>query len=461
MLRGPRGRHDADQRGGAVLKLHRLEISAFGPFAETSTVDFDRLSGAGLFLLSGATGAGKTSVLDAVCFALYGDVPGDRSAAKRLRCDQARPEQAPRVVLEATLSGRRFRFVRSPSWERAKKRGTGTTTEQASVVVAERMKGQWVTLSTRLDEAGHLVGNLVGMNLTQFTQVAMLPQGRFQTFLRARSEDRHALLQQLFRTGRFEDVERWLRERRTELRRRAAQGHHDIADLVSRISEVTDTALHDGWDVHDLSGPLREGAVRSWVQERGVACAADTEATVARVQTCADEESLARTRLDEATALATRRRRLLAARAEHDALGAESEQHQAFLATLADARRAAPLVGPIRALDAATTTRGRAEQQWADAWSAARDVVEGLGAPARTPGEETTARMLEAAARAAGDQAAAARALQPRERELEGLRAELARLADQESADAAARQAWQQRAAALPSQVADAGAAVQ
>jgi exonuclease SbcC len=113
------------------VRLHHLEITAFGPFADTVTVDFDHLSDAGLFLLSGATGAGKTSVLDAVCFALYGDVPGDRNAAKRLRADQAAAGAAPCVTLEATLSGRRFRIVRSPAWDRPKKRGTGTTTQQA------------------------------------------------------------------------------------------------------------------------------------------------------------------------------------------------------------------------------------------------------------------------------------------------------------------------------------------
>ena len=82
-----------------------------------------------------------------------------------------------------------------------------------------RATGAWTPLSTRLDETGHLVTRLVGMNLTQFTQVAMLPQGRFQAFLRASSEERHQLLQRLFRTGRFEDVERWLRDRRLALRR--------------------------------------------------------------------------------------------------------------------------------------------------------------------------------------------------------------------------------------------------
>ena len=203
------------------MRLHRLEMTAFGPFADTTAVDFDALSAAGLFLLSGATGAGKTSVLDAVCFALYGAVPGERNDARRLRSDQAAADTPPRVVLDATLAGRRFRIVRSPAWSRPKKRGTGTTQQQASVVISERVDGAWVPLSTRLDETGHLVTALVGMNLTQFTQVAMLPQGRFQAFLRASSEDRHRLLQQLFRTERFEQVERWLRDRRLDLRQRS------------------------------------------------------------------------------------------------------------------------------------------------------------------------------------------------------------------------------------------------
>src|SRR3954447_19356976 len=109
------------------MRLHRLSVTAFGPFVEPVEVDFDTLSDAGLFLLSGATGAGKSSVLDAVCFALYGAVPGDRQHAGRPRSDQAPAGLAPRVALEATLSGRRFRLVRSPAWERPKKRGARTT----------------------------------------------------------------------------------------------------------------------------------------------------------------------------------------------------------------------------------------------------------------------------------------------------------------------------------------------
>ena len=234
------------------MRLHHLEITGFGPFADTVRIDFDALSDAGLFLLSGPTGAGKSSVLDAVCFALYGDVPGDRSTAKRLRSDQAGDDVVPRVVLEATMAGRRFRIDRSPTWQRPKKRGSGLTTEQARVVISERRAGDdatpWHPLSTRLDETGHLVTRLLGLNLPQFCQVAMLPQGRFQAFLRARSDERHALLQQVFQTGRFDQVERWLRDRRVALRRASDAQHTLVADLVSRVSEVTGVAAPDGWD---------------------------------------------------------------------------------------------------------------------------------------------------------------------------------------------------------------------
>src|SRR6476469_6245213 len=273
------------------MRLHHLAVTAFGPFADTVAVDSDHLSEAALFLLSGAPGAGKTSVLDTVCFALYGGVPGDRCAAKRLRAGHAAPGVAPRVVLEATLSGRRFRMVRSPAWERPKKRGTGTTTEQASVTLSERVDGAWAPLSSRLDETGHLVSHLVGMNVTQFTQVAMLPQGRFQAFLRARSEERHTLLQQVFRTERFDQVERWLRDRRVELRRTSETAHQGVADLVSRVSETADVELPEDWDIRELDAPAGSGALRDWATGLLDSASERRSATGATAQVAGDAEA--------------------------------------------------------------------------------------------------------------------------------------------------------------------------
>ena len=99
------------------MRLHRLEVTAFGPYADTQVVDFDTLNEAGVFLLTGPTGAGKTSILDAVCYALYSVVPGDREV-RGLRSDHAPSDRAPRVELELTLGGRRLRVVRCPEWRR-------------------------------------------------------------------------------------------------------------------------------------------------------------------------------------------------------------------------------------------------------------------------------------------------------------------------------------------------------
>ena len=129
------------------MRLHHLEITGFGPFADTVRIDFDALSDAGLFLLSGPTGAGKSSVLDAVCFALYGDVPGDRSTAKRLRSDQAGDDVVPRVVLEATMTGRRFRIDRSPAWQNCGR------------LSPRRLVTRWPVSSRRVDSGCHGVAS--------------------------------------------------------------------------------------------------------------------------------------------------------------------------------------------------------------------------------------------------------------------------------------------------------------
>ena len=333
------------------MRLHHLEVTAFGPFADTVAVDFDALSASGLFLLTGATGAGKTSVLDAVCFALYGDVPGDRATARRLRSDQAAPDIAPRVVLDCTLAGRRFTITRSPAWQRPKKRGTGTTPQQASVTVTERIGGVWVPLTSRLDEAGHLVTELVGMTIGQFTQVALLPQGRFQTFLRARSEERHKLLQQLFRTGRFEQVERWLRDHRLALAATSRGHHREVAEVVSRLSEAAARPTPDQWDAHDLAPAADTGEIAAWAS----GLASDALALSSHAQQALTETSA---RADEARTRHDAGRELARLQADHARAVSELGRLEGLtteidrLRARVDAARRAAVVLPVAALEA-------------------------------------------------------------------------------------------------------------
>src|SRR3954452_2578414 len=142
--------------GGAVVRVHSVEMTAFGPFAGAQRVDFADLNEAGVFLLTGPTGAGKTSVLDAICFALYGSVPGDRGSAKDLKSHHAGADDAPLVELDVSIRGRRFRIRRSPAWSRPSRRGRSVIADQpAQARLSEWADGEWRALSGRVDEIGH------------------------------------------------------------------------------------------------------------------------------------------------------------------------------------------------------------------------------------------------------------------------------------------------------------------
>ncbi|MEW2064689.1 SMC family ATPase [Streptomyces sp. NPDC007002] len=226
------------------MRLHRLSITAFGPFGATQEVDFDALSSAGLFLLHGPTGAGKTSVLDAVCFALYGAVPGARqSPGASLRSDHAPVDLPTEVQLELTVGGRRLEVTRSPAQPRPKKRGDGFTMEKAR----SRLRGYdpergWHALSTSHQEIGEELTQLIGMSRDQFCQVVLLPQGDFARFLRSDAEARGKLLGRLFDTRRFAAVEERLAELRRGAEAQVTAADERILALAQRIAQAAGPA---------------------------------------------------------------------------------------------------------------------------------------------------------------------------------------------------------------------------
>lgn len=291
------------------MRLHHLTIQAFGPFGGTVEIDFDELNDAGQFLISGATGSGKTSILDAVCFALYGEVPGERQRAKHLRSDHAVADAEPRVTLTLTIAERAVRISRTPAWERPKRRGTGLTPQQASVRLEQQIDGDWQCLATRLDEAGHLINTWLGMTPVQFTQVALLPQGGFQTFLQSPTAARQAVLQRLFRTDRFDRVERWFGDFRRSLNRSRAEALHGIDVIVHRLAEAAG-ALEPPATSEDID------VVVGWAEsQRKDADAAHQSATAHRDQAVGVHATAAH-HLDEAIELATVLDRVEAARRE-------------------------------------------------------------------------------------------------------------------------------------------------
>lgn len=347
------------------MRIHRLEIQAFGPFAERQHIDFDALTEQGLFLLNGPTGAGKSSVLDAICYALYGSVPGTRQNAKRLRSDHAPDGLVPEVVCEFSAGTRRLEVTRNPAWNRPSKRGAGTTTEQARTLLRERVAGEWVTRSTRNDEAGAELQNLLGMNREQFTRVVMLPQGEFAAFLRSDASSRGELLQRLFATDRFSTVEHMLAEHAARASARLEEAEGELEDLLSRaVEEVQRHGLSAvpsatpavllGEEAGDSGGEGSEAA------DRGPDLTALHNLLTAAV---ADGRIRARELAALRDAAAQRRSRLEAERRDRSVyreLVAEAEANQVALAEAAvlrerleNHRRAQILSGPLQARDEA------------------------------------------------------------------------------------------------------------
>ncbi|TXS46150.1 SMC family ATPase [Streptomyces sp. uw30] len=229
------------------MRLHRLDMTAFGPFGGSQTVDFDTLSLSGLFLLHGPTGAGKTSVLDAVCYALYGSVPGARQSGQgmTLRSDHAEAGTRTEVRLELTVAGRRLEVTRQPPWERPKKRGSGTTLDKAQSWLREYdvQPGSWKDLSRSHQEIGEEITQLLGMSREQFCQVVLLPQGDFARFLRADAEARGKLLGRLFDTHRFAEVEKRLAERRRGAEAQVREGDAALLADAHRMQQAAGDAM--------------------------------------------------------------------------------------------------------------------------------------------------------------------------------------------------------------------------
>jgi exonuclease SbcC len=190
-----------------------LRLQAFGPFSGTQELDFTELGDNPLFLISGATGSGKTTILDAICFALFGDSSGKTREAREMRSDHAGPDTLTEVTLEFTLGDRVFRVHRIPEQERPKKTGEGFTTQKSDATLWERTEArpgdEGTVLASGWSKVTAAAQDLIGFSSEQFRQVIMLPQGKFRELLDAGSQDREAILEQLFPTeiyGKIQDA---------------------------------------------------------------------------------------------------------------------------------------------------------------------------------------------------------------------------------------------------------------
>lgn len=186
----------------------KLAISGFGPYAGTQELDFSRLGTGGLYLITGDTGAGKTTIFDAITYALFGEASGDSRDASMLRSKYAAPDTPTYVELTFDYGGKSYQVKRSPEYTRAKTRGTGNT-KQAATAELIYPDGDVVT---KLKEVNTAIRDIIGLTRAQFSQITMISQGDFRKLLQAGTEERQKIFRDIFRTKFYDLLQSKLKE---------------------------------------------------------------------------------------------------------------------------------------------------------------------------------------------------------------------------------------------------------
>ncbi|WP_417564297.1 AAA family ATPase [Microbacterium sp.] len=433
------------------MKLHRLELEGFGPFLQRQTVDFDAFDDDGLFLITGRTGAGKSSILDGVGFALYGGVPRYDGGAKRLRSDHCRPEDRTEVRLEFTVAERRWRVTRAPEYERPKKSGTGTTKEDHRALVEELVDGEWVARAAKPREAGEVLDEILGLNREQFQQVILLAQNRFAQFLLARNDERQALLRTLFGSRRYQDYEDAFEQRRKDADAAVADRRHGVeATLAGAERVIVDHGFGGGdFETPDDDLPMPERIARlDRARARGTyrveTLETDRSAAIAERDVAATAHESLRWTHERVAARGTAREALAALEERTDEI-AQARR------TLADARRADALRD---VLETATRDEQRAAML-ADAETDARARWAAVGGSADADAAALTALFDTLTGEIAVWQTAHAQ-----EQSLVGLRGDLERVEKDAAAAAARIDELAAQQAALPARRAELDTAI-
>ena len=217
----------------------RLTMSAFGPYAGRTVIDFDKLGQSGLYLITGDTGAGKTTIFDAITFALFGEASGENRAPSMMRSKYAAPETPTEVELVFAYGGKRYTIRRNPEYERLKSRGTGTTTQLQSAEL-RYPDGRIVTKRSEVDEA---VRTILGVDRNQFSQIAMIAQGDFMKLLLADTKDRQAIFREIFQTRYFMELQEQMKSAYGSLRNEYERTNASLFQYLDGVTADEDSAL--------------------------------------------------------------------------------------------------------------------------------------------------------------------------------------------------------------------------
>ena len=349
--------------------LHNLEFEAFMAYPKRQEINFDTLNNAGVFLLNGPTGAGKTTILDAICYALYGETSSDRESAKLHSTYAAHSGTKPRVLLDVTLHGKRLRIDRTPAYNKPITRGARKgqmREESAKATLAELAPGAdpadekaWTPISSSVAEVNRTIAERTHLTKEQFLKVVLLPQGQFAQFLKSKPKERKELLKKMFPVEHYEQLFAALTEEAKTAQQEVAQDENTQRGYLerARVEMLALQALLDAADP-DAEEPAEAGNETSEQLTAESVTAETLDAWVAGgVERARETSAREKQEQQRLTDEADRHTRLLAERAQLQADWREYEQlcerrtrlteradeHKAQREELAQARAAAPL----------------------------------------------------------------------------------------------------------------------
>lgn len=378
--------------------LHNLEFEAFMAYPKRQEINFDTLNNAGVFLLNGPTGAGKTTILDAICYALYGETSSDRESAKLHSTYAAHSGTKPRVLLDVTLHGKRLRIDRTPAYNKPITRGARKgqmREESAKATLAELAPGAdpsdekaWTPISSSVAEVNRTIAERTHLTKEQFLKVVLLPQGQFAQFLKSKPKERKELLKKMFPVEHYEQLFDALLEESKKAQQDVAQDENTQRGYLerARAEMLALQALLDAADPEaegtDTEGSAVEGFVEAGEEPENLTAESVTAETldtwiavgIARARETSTREKQEQQRLTDE---ADRNTRLLAERAQLQADWREYEQlcerrtrlteradeHKAQREELAQARAAAPLHAQYAQVQAESQALAAREQE--------------------------------------------------------------------------------------------------
>lgn len=376
--------------------LHNLEFEAFMAYPKRQEINFDTLNNAGVFLLNGPTGAGKTTILDAICYALYGETSSDRESAKLHSTYAAHSGTKPRVLLDVTLHGKRLRIDRTPAYNKPITRGARKgqmREESAKATLAELAPGAdpadekaWTPISSSVAEVNRTIAERTHLTKEQFLKVVLLPQGQFAQFLKSKPKERKELLKKMFPVEHYEQLFDALLEEAKKAQQDVAQDENTQRGYLerARVEMLALQALLDAVESgSEYVAEVGEEASENLTAESVTAETLDAWVAggVERARETSAREKQEQQRLSDE---ADRNTRLLAERAQLQADWREYEQlcerrtrlteradeYKAQREELAQARAAAPLHAQYAQVQAESQVLTAREQEHAACASA-------------------------------------------------------------------------------------------